>query len=1358
MNNQIIGRLVCVSAIVFTMAVSAPAGEVQQTEAGQDALVRQNLRIAKVNGMSVVGETARFSGNFLQVTNEPVVMEAEFISSPGASEIGFDPTASSGGYATHLLWSMWWFTLKTPGRYTLWTRASFPVEGSRSHTEGIDVTPIETVKDPDGATVPGQWKWVKGRTCELKAGTHHVGLNHQGAAANLDLLVLAPDGEKEPDLATLKSSYSGPSSSELWTVPVKPFDVANWNSVHFDVQLNGGSAVYEISTDRGTNWFPVAADGSLSKVPVLGKGHDSVMFHAVFKAADPTRPAMFGGARVSYKPGPQNIRTVENSRLRMEIDPLGVKSLFDKKTGQFLINASKEHGSLLTLSCKMPGKVDKPDVCDLNTSLADDMQVSSPVADTKLMTLRHSLGNGMKSTTTALLKPDGQIEWKLGVDNPTKLEIVEVMFPLFSGCRIGEDGKDDWFFIPKCWGQTIQNPETLPTGGFWGPAMRWTMIWDKSAGLYLGMDNYKRDDYGFTYGSAPGTSNLTLAANFRTLGKPGATWTGETVRVAVTGPDWHEGADVYRATVGKSLKPCDVAPHVKWLLDVWNYQLADLFPSRGWDTVRQSFDSQESFGTHMAANRQMLDGSDACWNGYFLYPTPAWGTTNEFAQQLEALRNKGGFYMPYLNYRLFTGRYCSLPRLFTYAKSRLPRDIPKPDAEWYAKAATRRWNGKTECGTAFFNDDPMAIASREWRDWLAYWTRQYRHFGTDGMYYDQFNMIYGNGWLYEDYPDSYGSWANGVLDSFSKIKDESKKENPYWASVGEFCNDVYGQRLDLHMVSGVFNSLEFFRYTIPDQILLDGSWNGGFGHGGGWERERFIWQIGARFQEMAGNVPNDPDRKWVASILKLRRAVKSLIYDATFKDTAALSLDDASGKALTLGETNLVKDWSTMVAWAVEWRPAQIRGVSARWFLFKKDGQSGAVVNCINAIPTGDATNLMFAQKADAFVTVSTKEIGPITSAWAWLLDGSVGAVDGKQKGDAYSFKVPASELSSVVLSHSLRPVVEWSFDNVTACGATRQFKIKVTNVNASQLKGKAVLDLHKSWKAPDAVSFGPLESGKSVELSIPVTVPKDATLGRHDVWCHVKTKAGDFAAYHFAVVNQPVLVEFMGNPGTYQLRFRNLTEAPFSASVKLSAPTPLKAECAGQIAIPPTNTVTLPVTVTGQDQLREISEMSAEISIGQVSKRLVRAVMPTVPNGDFEMDTAGDLKPDWWMCRTDRDSFAYDKMNLSTNAHGGKYCLRLDPPAKDQQFIYAFPENYCMKAGAIVKYRISCWIKSKATEGVYVGLGENFKLGNGKTSDEWQEFSVEQRIYSGAVGVRWMLINKSSEPAFFDDFKVEEL
>ena len=64
------------------------------------------------------------------------------------------------------------------------------------------------------------------------------------------------------------------------------------------------------------------------------------------------------------------------------------------------------------------------------------------------------------------------------------------------------------------------------------------------------------------------------------------------------------------------------------------------------------------------------------------------------------------------------------------------------------------------------------------------------------------------------------------------------------------CNDVYGQQLDLHMTSGVWNRLEFFRYCLPHQLTIDGV-ERRVGLYGDPNRLRFIWQVGSRFDGIA---------------------------------------------------------------------------------------------------------------------------------------------------------------------------------------------------------------------------------------------------------------------------------------------------------------------------------------------------------------------------------------------------------------------------------------------------------------------------------------------------------------------------
>jgi len=125
-------------------------------------------------------------------------------------------------------------------------------------------------------------------------------------------------------------------------------------------------------------------------------------------------------------------------------------------------------------------------------------------------------------------------------------------------------------------------------------------------------------------------------------------------------------------------------------------------------------------------------------------------------------------------------------------------------------------------------------------------------------------------------------------------------------------------------------------------------------------------------------------------------------------------------------------------------------------------------------------------------------------------------------------------------------------------------------------------------------------------------------------------------------------------------------------------------------------------------------------------------------------------------MNRTGIAGFSYDKMNLSTNAHAEISA----PPGSAIEGAATrlrLPRELLHEDGTNVNYRISCWIKSKAKE-AYMSALE--RISSWVTEDVRRMAGVfsPTRIYSGAAGIRWMLINKSSEPAFFDDFKVEEL
>ena len=537
----------------------------------------------------------------------------------------------------------------------------------------------------------------------------------------------------------------------------------------------------------------------------------------------------------------------------------------------------------------------------------------------------------------------------------------------------------------------------------------------------------------------------------------------------------------------------------------------------------------------------------------------------------------------------------------------------------------------------------------------------------------------------------------------------------------------------MHMTSGVFNRLDFFEYCLPHQILMDGVENGGLCeiHGGP-ERLRFIWQVGARCNARTGDCYPEHVEFFLRHLLPLRRAVKSLLYDATFRDTVGVAVRDAAGRPLS----------PEFPYYEGKWQNAPLKGVIARWFLVNQGGQRGAIVNLINAPVQKGAT-----------CSVRTTEFGPVASALAMAIDGKWLPLAGKQEGDTFTFAVPEAACSSVVLAGKLAPLVEWNIEPAAAPGVTRKLTLKLTNPNAESLCGTAVLRLPQGWKAPAAAKFGPISKGQSQTFAIRLAVPDDAAKGRTDIWCDVKTTGGDFSAYSLLVVNDPVVADFRGNPSSYHVWLKNLTTGAFRGTLSVAGRDGLSVSAATEFALPPEAEVKVPVEVTGQDKLREISEMSATVKVGRQTLALVRGVMPTVPNGNFEMDGAGDQKPDWWMCRKVGDAWAYERLHLAEGSHRGKYCLQLDPPRKGEQFTRAFPIHGALRPG--VRYRISVWIKSASATGVYANVAGQV-LGIGRTDPQWRRFTKEF-VQGNGPGADVNLHNESSATAFFDDLTIEE-
>jgi hypothetical protein len=408
---------------------------------GQEAsiAVKQELRVARTVGLESFATGARFIGRFVQDGAAPIVMEAELsreISSTQGNGAVFNPQASGGGAAQYIASATYGFTVVTPGQYVIWERGYFPPWGVWRHSEWVDDAQHEVLDGNYGTQ--GVWAWVRAGVCDLKAGNHTFKLNFLGGAS-LDVIVLTRE-DTQPDLATLRSSYQGATTGEIWTVPVKPFDVARWRDVQFRLPATV-EATYEYSLDSGKTWKALASPEDLSALPVKGGGSDSVQFHITARSRDGKTPFLFGGGTLTYQAGPRNTQVVENSRLKIEFDTYGIRSIFDKRAGLPVAQAPAMHDSFLSLTLKKPGDA-TPFIRDLYNATLERCEVGG-TADTPVLTLTHVMDNGLRVTTTGTLLPNGQSEWQMAIENPTEFEVAEFRFPVVTGIALGGTSADD---------------------------------------------------------------------------------------------------------------------------------------------------------------------------------------------------------------------------------------------------------------------------------------------------------------------------------------------------------------------------------------------------------------------------------------------------------------------------------------------------------------------------------------------------------------------------------------------------------------------------------------------------------------------------------------------------------------------------------------------------------------------------------------------------------------------------------------------------------------------------------------------------------------------------------------------------
>ncbi len=615
-----------------------------------------------------------------------------------------------------------------------------------------------------------------------------------------------------------------------------------------------------------------------------------------------------------------------------------------------------------------------------------------------------------------------EVRWKISINNQAKgLEIVEVVFPILGGLRIGARSEDNFLTWPA-WGagHLIPNPQNGTTrrgtycGG--GATMAWVDLFRKqdagaasnkepACGLYFASHDKTLLMTGLRSEASADNASLTLQMSKYAHVRGGDRWTSADFVTQLHSGDWHAGADAYRAWFNSWSPP---AQPPQWLKQCdGRLELTLPFKSRFATELVSRLDVAEKFGVNFVRiGGQMIAsmiGKRRC--NRFPFPDPLMGTEAEFAEAISAIRARGGHFAFYINGQAWDPRWPKAPSEYA---GKIPPSLPIPDWEagfkenalkhysgtFYQqyKKATRHWPDPEIDGSTY----PclfylMCSAAAGWQDHLHYWTveKYAKQYGTDAMFLDQ---IGAGGAKYCFNPEHkhrhHGVWTQGYMAILKRIKEDARKVEPDFALEIEGYGDAYSAHVDSYFIAP--SSLlywadsypELTRYTFPDHIFFDGYWSI---HSESKplrtaaEAMNEVFLIGNRFL-----VLDSPKvlTEHTARLLDLRRRIKHVLYPARFMDDLGLEVGNPK--------------------------------VRVKRFVLDEADRKVTLLTIYNQHGVKDA-------RASVYVG----DLGPVREAGVAVFGGAVTSISPETSGKRVSIRVPPEVLSAVLLVHRGTGVID---------------------------------------------------------------------------------------------------------------------------------------------------------------------------------------------------------------------------------------------------------------------------------------------------------------------------------------------
>lgn len=901
--KALIFSLLCVSALCAEQRILPLESSVMNGCYMQTGVLKAHKTLPSQQGKNIINiSPANAMGLFFQedvFARKGGAKENELIQiKKSAFEYTPQKDADGSDYIDYCRKANFQFNVETAGKYRVYFRMRCPskanwtfffmFEGSKTAIHLQKLIPA-----------PNVWFWAPGPEVTLDKRNYQFTIDSLLNGKRLGAIAFVPAGTPAPQGKLPYAENRKITSASMVFQNARPSGVQSFDKVLFDKVSDKGIVELFGSTDNGKT-FKKIVNGDVKSFPLTQYGLT---------------------VKVEFKQDKNgNMPEIANIRLLYQFDPKAFAILanktgtlaFTRKTGALSgIKLNKNNHffqtegidkSMFELLLKQPGKKEKRYLSHKNAVLKSIRQEKNSI---KINWTFPQEDIGVELNVTAGLKIF-DMAFTI-INNNKKWDVIEVEAPRLHELKSPAGTDDEILVWPFSAGEFLKAPALKGEQSVTYPdhaGLPFVMLTDGKCGFYAATHDKFLVTTHINSKANGGQNAIEVSFNRVHRIKGGEKRTYHFAIAPFEG-SWHEGAKLYREFFYKNYP---VNAYRPWLrnIDSWvqGSSLGHTGAVYGYNSYNymQNDVKNASFLSIPYIQAWGCNMNGACPTYYL--PRLDKGGEKLFAENIKAWRDKGGYIGHYYFGNGMAWYYSLSDHYFGIPWSKYPADVQPPSWDWFVKnkeyisdtidinkdelmkkvavITANQKKGKFISGGYGESYIPMNWRNGEYAAWLLKWIDRYiSKYHCNTAYLDTFVFRNSHG-DFNPFMKLNGEGDKPMfkMQFMNKMFKDMRAKEPDFCALTEGVADVFGTQL-YFLISGFARNPSIFRYTIPDQIIFQGSCNGL------WTRPLSEKSISEAF--LLGNRFD-----WVIFfdstyyILKLRQRVSPFLNLAVFDDVLGI--------------------------------------------------------------------------------------------------------------------------------------------------------------------------------------------------------------------------------------------------------------------------------------------------------------------------------------------------------------------------------------------------------------------------------------------------------------------------------------